>query len=79
MKGVPQQSVRDTSSSLAVFSAATLQVALFSVLIPIISSVDCLFVVRFATPTCRLTRLRVGDDLLLKQGIVGDKARYSWG
>ena len=46
MRGVPQQSVRSTSSTLALFSAASLQVALFIILAGlVISSVGCLYIV----------------------------------
>ena len=62
MRGVPQQSVHSTSSTLAVFSAATLQVALFSTPLFQALAVCALFgIKRFATPTC----LRVGDELSL--------------
>ena len=45
MRGVPQQSVHSTSSTLALFSDASLQVALFMILVLIISSVGCLYIV----------------------------------
>ena len=52
---MPQQSIRSTSSTLALFSAASLQVALFIILV-----FKCwLFgIKRFATPTCWLKGVR---------------------
>ena len=79
MRGVFQQSesVRSTSSTLELFSAATLQVALFGILILIISSVGCLFIV-WNKAMCNaymymymlvilLMCLHVGDNLSLMQ------------
>ena len=57
MRGVPLQSVCSTSSTLALFSAASLQVY-WSLLFQALA-------VGIKRIACRLKRLRVGDDLSL--------------